>query len=153
MRLVDINSKAFKAKVVEILSQMVEKDEPMSCDQEHPRRFVKLPDGWIKDLQFGIEWGPSSAKSMNLKLAEEYCRNVGGRLPTLEELKSLVRYDRHEPAIDTAYFTDAKHDYYWTSTKTAWRNDASWCVSFSSGGVNSYYEGSVNYVRPVRASQ
>ncbi len=117
-------------------------------------RFKKLPDGWVLDKRTNLEWAPSSQKRMNFAEAEKYAAGKGGRLPAVRELHSLVGYDRHDPAIDTAFFSDTKtDDWYWTGTTTAWTTGAAWCVLFDFGRVGSNFKVDSNYVRPVRASQ
>ena len=146
-KLVDINSPAFRKQVVNIINQV----EDIMVSQNV--RFYKLADGWIRDMELKIEWGPSSTSSMKFKAAQEYVEKHNGRLPTLKELHSLVDYDKREPAIDKSIFSDTKNDYYWTSKMTSWRSDAAWCVSFGFGFVYYNFEIGGNYVRAVRASQ
>jgi hypothetical protein len=119
-----------------------------------PKRFQKLADGWIKDILLGIEWGKSSEKKMNWEEAKRYAANQGGRLPTVKELRSLVDYDRHNPAVDTQFFKDTKTDgWYWTGTEVAGYSDSAWIVSFIYGLVGFTHTVLGYYVRPCRASQ
>jgi hypothetical protein len=39
----------------------------------------------------GIEWSGKSSNSMNWSVAKNYCGNLGGRLPTISELRKLVK--------------------------------------------------------------
>lgn len=117
-------------------------------------RFKKLKDGWISDSLLGIEWGPSSEEYMAFKKAQTYCKKLGGRLPEVSELQSLVDYSKLSPAIDTTFFKDTKTDgWYWTGTDYAGDSGNSWMVCFYSGGVGWSYEGRNDCVRPVRPSQ
>lgn len=116
-----------------------------------PKRFKKSR-GIVKDSITGLDWLPSSDKYMTYQEAVEYCEKLGARLPTVQELFSLVDYSKREPAINTNIFPDTKSSYYWTSTEYkgySWR----WVVGFRDGFVGNDDEGGVNYVRPVRASQ
>ncbi len=146
IQVVDINDPEFVKRVLEIMSQ----HSPVAFKNS---RFIRLPDGGVKDLQLGIEWGPSSEKEMNHQKATEYAVQKGGRLPSLKELHSLVDYDKDNPAIDKEVFPDTKSSWYWTNTKTSWNKEASWVVGFYYGGVFDDFENNVNYVRPVRVSQ
>ncbi len=119
----------------------------------NPNRFKVMDDGWIQDTATGLEWGPSSEKEMTLKAAEKYCAKLGGRLPDVHELHSLVDFTKESPAINTEIFKDTKSAWYWTRTRTAWNKDAAWCVGFSLGSVDLNYESSDYYARPCRASQ
>lgn len=117
-------------------------------------RFKMLSDGWVLDKALGIEWGPSSKNRMNWDAAKKYAAEQGGRLPTVKELRSLVNYDRNNPAIDTAFFPDTKtDDWYWTGTEVSGCSSSAWFVYFYYGIVGSSSKGSGDYVRPVRASQ
>ena len=61
----------------------------------------------------------------------------GWRLPTREELRSLVSYDRITPSIDIDYFpnTTAINEVYWSSSPflDAYRNSWAWAFSFGDG--------------------
>lgn len=142
--MVDIKSPEFKKAVLEICSE---------AGAVKHSRFDRLADGWILDKEQNIEFGPQASNKLNFKDAEEYCASVGGRLPTLRELQGLVDYEKHEPAINTAFFPGTKSDYYWSSTKTAWRDDCAWCVGFDFGIVDFSYLVGVYFVRPVRPCQ
>jgi hypothetical protein len=130
--------------------------EPVIVDVNAPacdHRFEKLHDGWVSDHELNIEWGPTSEKQMNWDEAVKYCEGLGGRLPTREELQSLVDYNRHDPAIDTRIFQDTKNTWYWTSSPVSGYANGAWCVYFDDGDVNYFDKGDGGYVRPVRASQ
>jgi hypothetical protein len=121
-----------------------------------PTRFQKLPDGWIKDHLLGLDWGPSSDKTMNWEAAENYASNLGAgvRPPEIWELETLCDRSRREPATFTPFINDTKfNDWYWTSTPVAGYSSVAWCVGFDSGTVGSYDKDDTNYVRPVRSSQ
>ena len=76
------------------------------------------------------------------------------RLPTREELRSIVDYGTYDPAIDTTLFPNTRSDFYWSATI----NSASiaWCTDFQEGGL--FYEESRSksdscLVRAVRRRQ
>jgi hypothetical protein len=117
-------------------------------------RFKTLSDGWVLDKALGIEWGPSSTNRMNWEKAKKYADDKGGRLPTVKELRSLVDYDRANPAIDTAFFADTKtDDWYWTGTQVKAYESCAWCVGFGFGSVSNGCKDYGSYVRPCRSSQ
>lgn len=119
-----------------------------------PGRFLKRPDGWVRDNLLGLDWGPSSTKCMNYAEAEKHCASVGGRLPTIRELHSLVDYSQYKPAINKEIFADTKiDDYYWTATAHPYWQNSAWVVDFSYGYVSSNSKDDAGCVRPDRASQ
>ena len=121
-------------------------------DLNNPNRFKVLEDGWIQDNYTGLQWGPSSKEYMTLNKADKYCVKLGGRLPDVHELHSLVDYTKEDPAINEI-FKDTKSSYYWTRTRTSWSKACAWCVGFYDGYVFNFDEDSGYYVRPVRVSQ
>lgn len=96
-------------------------------------RFVVHPDGTVTDTTTALTWqrcaagqgGTECAGSVathSWREAEKYCRalSLGGhtdwRLPTMEELKSLMRPATEGSAIDVAVFPGAGGNFYWSST-------------------------------------
>lgn len=128
-------------------------ESKLSSLLQSPDRFTVLKDDWIKDSFTGLDWGPSSDDRMEFEDAVKYCSDNGGRLPEIHELNSLVDFTKREPAIYEVFKDTKTDDWYWSGTKTSWRTDAAWCVSFISGGVYGYFEFGDSYVRPVRSSQ
>lgn len=72
-----------------------------------------------------------------------YCGSNNWRLPTREELNSLVDYET-SPKIDTGYFPLIQNNYYWTSVPYAYLNKHVWTISFQYGG-GSPWEKHYNY--------
>jgi hypothetical protein len=88
--------------------------------------------------------------------ASNLCGYSDWRLPTSEELKTIVDYgaDFHGPAIDTTWFPNTPRGVFWTSTPNRGRVFNAFVV-FSSGGIYNigYYRSTPYYVRLVRAGQ
>src|SRR3990167_9479923 len=112
------------------------------------KRFEKLQDGWVRDLNTGLEWGPTSDQTMTHADAIAYCKKQGARLPTREELQSILDLKEYDPAVDKKAFPDTKSSWYWTSDICAWNKSYAWCVDFSSGSVFSNGKDVSTYVRP-----
>ena len=122
----------------------------------NPARFLKLPDGWIKDHLLGLDWGPSSTEAMDFEEAEKYVDMLGNRarFPEIWELETLCDRSRREPAIFSIFLNDTKFDdWYWTKTAVAGFPARVWCVGFNYGYVYNGSKDYHNYVRPVRSSQ
>jgi hypothetical protein len=86
-----------------------------------------------------LEWSNTllDGKPVNYEAAEKAIAALGEgwRIPTFEELFSLVDRTRHDPAIDTEKFPDTKSTWYWSSTPTAWNSAAVWVVGFGYGAA------------------
>lgn len=110
---------------------------------------VLLPE---QGLMFSA--GNASQKELNEKEANEACAalTLAGfndwRVPTRQELESILDLSRYSPAIDTTHFRDTKNDWYRTSTPCPWSSDRAWLVGFDYGGV---YDGNRRYRAFVRA--
>jgi len=104
-----------------------------------------------------LEWSDTllDGETVTLSEAEEAVAKLGKgwRLPTRQELESLLDLSREDPAIDTSKYPDTKSCAYWTSTPCAWNDAARWVVSFSLGYVYDYHRNLNACVRAVRAGQ
>jgi hypothetical protein len=131
--------------------------------------FVDNGDGTVTDTGTNLMWEQATDKNTyTWKQAMAYCDNLtlGGhsdwRLPTRNELQSLVNYRRYSPAISfsyfpkfkTSYFPRTAPSYYWASTTSATSaSGQAWFVNFRFG--EAYYIDKMNYyhVRAVRSLQ
>jgi hypothetical protein len=86
------------------------------------------------------------------------------RLPTAQELGSLVHYGYSSPAISNATggakwatdgnaFSGVQSNNYWSSSITAYSMTDAWYVNLNSGSVDSFFKTSTGYVWPVRGGQ
>ena len=129
------------------------------------QRFIDNKDNTITDTKTDLQWvkdhdalGSQFTKEMTFKQATEACKklNLSGkkdwRLPTREELLSIVDLTKYNPAINPI-FANTHSSWYWTSTPYAWVAGGAWYVGFGYGGVSSFGKGGNDYVRPVRSSQ
>ena len=75
------------------------------------------------------------------------------RVPTIDELKTLVDDGRSDPSIDVHYFPNTLSASYWSSSPRAGYSRYAWIVHFNDG--NDYYSSRSNdrRVRLVRSSQ
>ncbi|MEA1917856.1 MAG: DUF1566 domain-containing protein [Campylobacterota bacterium] len=84
--------------------------------------------------------------------ASQYCSKLvvddysSFRLPTVEELQSIIDLKKYKPAIINGFkYVDT--EYYWSSTPYAGDKSEFWAISFKSGESNTISE---NYDRHVR---
>jgi hypothetical protein len=127
--------------------------------------LIKVFDGdkliMVTDAVRRLTWDVAKFGNRRMTHAEalDACAELctGGysdwRLPTIQELLSLVDYSRHSPAIATEYFPDCKSDWYWSATSYGPESGCAWVVSFDQGYSGLDDRCSANYVRAVRASQ
>jgi|SRR6185436_9506221 len=118
-------------------------------------RFIDNKDGTVSDTQTGLMWEKVGNKDyLTFKEAEKYCKKLAlagkknWRLPTREELVSIVDYTRSNPAIDPVF--ESNSSWYWSSSKVAGYADSVWCVNFDSGHVGWDYGHNYRFVRAVR---
>lgn len=83
-----------------------------------------------------------------------WCGFTDWRIPTVDELGSIVNYGRSMPAISTAYFPDTIMPAgFWTSTTYAVNGKFAWIVIFDDGYIGSCIKSWAYYVRLVRGGQ
>lgn len=122
-----------------------------------PTRFTDNGDNTVTDNQTGLVWNKTTiASDVDYADAEKAVAELGEgwRLPTVDELQTIVDRTKYRPAIDAEAFPDTHSDWYWTSTPCAWNDKARWVVYFDYGYVYNYHQdGGLACVRAVRASQ
>jgi hypothetical protein len=121
-----------------------------SWDQTLPvaTRFIVLSNmnsEAVLDRETGLVWEQSpSTTPLNWQNAQLNCNTlevgnrIGWRLPTLQELASLVDRTQSSPALPAGHpFNNVQSgitNAYWSATTFASRADDAWAVSFASNG-------------------
>jgi hypothetical protein len=86
---------------------------------------------------------------------ENHCGVANWRLPTREELRSIVDYavPYPGPTIDTRYFPNTLAQFYWSSTPDAGDKDSAWGIGFAFGYDYAYFKNTAAWVRLVHSSE
>jgi len=113
----------------------------------------------VLDAARNLMWSraPLSIGSKSFANAEAACaacrlgEHTDWRMPTLEELQSLVDYTRYNPAIDTTRFPATPARFFWSSSPDASDPDYAWIVNFYYGNVNLNHRRGHAFVRAVRS--
>ena len=118
----------------------------------------------VLDRETGLLWERSpdtGTRSWFSALSHCYAREVGGRkgwrLPTIEELASLVDTSQASPSLPLGHpftLTAAQEDgAYWSATTTANGASIAWGVNFGVGVVINVDKSLLNFVWCVRGGQ
>lgn len=109
----------------------------------------------VKDTDTQLEWQDNEiSKKMSWNAAVKHCKNLsyrghGWRLPSKEELFTIVDRDNAYPAINSE-FRKTGLSYYWTSTPFIGNKNAFWGIGFA-GGTQFYgYDSYKSHARCVR---
>ena len=112
----------------------------------------------VIDKNTGLVWQQSIPKeAYKWEDAVNYCENLtyagysDWRLPTPQELLTIVNNSKSDPAIDTTYFPNTPSGKFWSSSVFSDNSYDVWGVNFNGGKVGEYNTKLNNaYVRCVR---
>jgi len=130
------------------------------ADASKLARWKKQGDVVI-DIKLGLMWQDNSAaKSIkkNWKGAKKYCKNLSlvghsnWRLPSYDELLTIVDYDRFDPVIMPS-FKNVASSGYWSSSQVVSFARFAWDVLFKFGNTGGVTKSTKSYVRCVRGNQ
>lgn len=116
-------------------------------------RFTKLDGGgitWYKDNKTGLEWSETAPRGMAVNEAIEWCMSIGGTLPTIKELLTLVDYSMFNPCTS---LESTRYDCYWSASTYAPFTHYAWAVSFFDGVALTEDSAVALLVRAVRGGK
>lgn len=112
--------------------------------------FWYEPDNTINGDLAGEGPANSTYEFVQAVNAENYCGHNDWRMPTKEELRSIVNYGTTVPAIDTFFFQYTVNDCYWSSSPAAHSYSYVWCINFGYGMDSLVGKNGGSHVRLVR---
>lgn len=135
------------------IGNMADQEYKVLGDSYTKPRFVDNGDGTVTDKWTGLMWQKATDRTRrDWSDARDYCEDevsLAGhhdwRMPSIEELRSIVDETRKDLAIDPVF--EAVSDWYWSST---FLSGNVWIVGFYNGYVLLDVSGDIHYVRAVR---
>lgn len=118
-------------------TQTVGEDSDFSI---HSLSYTDNTDGTITDNVTGLMWQKTDGGEMSFDSAIPYCQKLtlGGfndwRLPSAQELFSIISDDDSNPAIDSTFFTKTRAEYWWSSEVQVGDSKKVWVVN-AGGGI------------------
>lgn len=115
-------------------------------------------DGTVSDLSSGLMWQQIiPGFEMDWLTAQNYCDKLilGGyedwRLPSQDELRTLIHPTAANPVIDTAFFPDTPLEPFWTDTSFPYNSKGAWAVDSKKGRATVWNKQESLHVRAVRS--
>jgi len=110
------------------------------------RSYIDNGNATVSDSVTSLIWQKGFKGSVTWYEAKNYCEtltldNKSWRLPLTHELKSLVDYNKTDPAIDTAFFPGTPSDWFWASRHVGFddastgKEPAAWMINFYDGYI------------------
>jgi hypothetical protein len=127
-----------------------------SVKADAPHGHFTWARGIVTDAATKLEWQRNATTSTySWTDASKYCHGLsldgsGWRLPSINELHTLVDETRQSPSIDPAAFPATTPGSFWTSSRDAVLETNAWSVSFIYGFDATIAKGDALNVRCVR---
>lgn len=118
------------------------------------KRFELFDNIVVVDHQTGLMWQAAHTQSMTWDQAKDYATKLdcGGfknwRLPTIEELITLINFKKHSPASD---FPNMPLGTFWSSSSNVYYPTNAWNVNFYYGYVDNFSKANSIVARCVRS--
>ncbi len=113
-----------------------------------------LGQSWSRDFCTGqaqpFEWNAARQAIEQINQSGELAGYRDWRLPTREELETIVEKCREAPSINANVFPNTPWAGFWTSSANTSQADQAWFVGFYYGLAFEYSRGASYRVRPVR---
>ena len=115
---------------------------------------LKTDDDTVHDKDKKYDWYEAASDFIDAVNAENFGGFSDWRLPSIQELSTLVNAERAQNSIDLNHFANNVSSGYWSSTTYALYSGNAWRVLFDYGGlVYDGYKSYSYYARAVRGGQ
>lgn len=112
------------------------------------------PNNTVNGGHAGTENGDNDTDSfVSNTNSADLCGAHSWRLPTREELGSIVDRSKLDPSIDTGYFPNTVSNWFWSSSPYAVNSSNVWIFHFTPGDEGPRHKSLHGYVRLVRSGQ
>jgi hypothetical protein len=122
------------------------KGAPTKCAST---RYQIQADGSVLDGTTGLTWQRTFVQSTSWSNALKLCPS-GWRLPSVNELQTIVDQNQQSPPIDRVAFPDTPSGDFWTSSPKAGDATQAWYVAFIHGHAATDSVAQAFWVRCVR---
>jgi hypothetical protein len=122
---------------------------------------VKTDDRSIHDRDNQYNWNDAETDFIKTLNNQQFAGVSDWRMPTINELASIVDLGTYKPSIDTRFFPGTMSAFYWSSTSHAYLTASAWGVLYGSAWGVDFDDGGGDYntkptsycVRAVRGGQ
>jgi len=173
---VDNRSETDETDIPDVTSLDVDQGEENDADAEQNDDDVKdmCPHENFPNYNSGDCWSDNTGNPMEQYSAKKYCEELGGRLPTISELRTLIKNcpetesggscgvtdscsttscwdETCDGCIGVRSVEDRKYTRrLWSITVPSDRTDLAWYVNFNDNGIDAMYSFSFYNVRCIR---
>jgi hypothetical protein len=135
--------------------------EPLLRAHAFSGKLTDNGDGTVSDKSEGLMWQQAEGGLQKWQAGMTYCDNLslGGhddwKLPTIDQLRSMVDNDFSQPMVDTTFFPDfpPTQIFYWSSTEPEKNKRQAKVLIFNYGSDDDMFKNEKYYVRCVRAEK
>lgn len=111
-------------------------------DADAPPGQYTIVNGTVRDTKAKLTWQQNAeSPELSWSAAQMYCQNLaldggGWRMPSANELMSIVDETRQDPSIDTNAFLGTTQNNFWTSSPNKGEVPKMWTIDFFTGGFS-----------------
>ncbi len=103
-----------------------------------------------KQVKSWFSWRDAHSEVQRINATEA---GKGWRLPSVQELRTLIARNCADPAINTDVFPNAPAWFFWSATEYKDNPDYAWQIDFKTGEINAHLKVSISYhIRLVKGS-